>query len=129
MGEEDDFRELTVHGIPPTTPLSDVIIFFNKVIFSTRFECGFTSSSLETSVILRLYTRNECKFSSYVIKIFFQLTLVILSSVVGCQVKMVKILHSERVENIQKYTRNEWRTYKNTLGTSGEDTKIHSERV
>ncbi len=49
---EDDFRELTVHGIPPTTPLSDVIIFFNKVIFSTRFECCFTSSSLETSVNL-----------------------------------------------------------------------------
>ena len=38
-------------------------------------------------------------------------------------------LHSERVEKIRNYTRNEWRWFETTLGTSGEDSKLHSERV
>ncbi len=36
-------------------------------------------------------------------------------------------LHSERVEKMENYTRNEWRKWKITLGTSGEDKKISLE--
>ncbi len=38
-------------------------------------------------------------------------------------------LHSKRVEKMEKYTRNEWRRWKNTLETSGENGKLHSKRV
>jgi hypothetical protein len=41
----------------------------------------------------------------------------------------VSKIHSQRVEKFQKYTRNEWRSFKNTLATSGEVSKIHSQRV
>ncbi len=40
-----------------------------------------------------------------------------------------KVVHSKRVENMKKYTPNEWRRWKYTLETSGEDEKIHSKRV
>jgi hypothetical protein len=45
----------------------------------------------------------------------------------GDKTKTLK-LHSKRVENFEKYTRNEWRTLKNTLETGGDLRKIHSKR-
>ena len=38
-------------------------------------------------------------------------------------------LHSERVEIIEKYTRNEWKRLRNTLETSGKLEKVHSKIV
>jgi hypothetical protein len=35
----------------------------------------------------------------------------------------------ERLTRRQNYTRNEWRRCQNTLATSGEDVKTHSQRV
>jgi hypothetical protein len=38
-------------------------------------------------------------------------------------------LHSKRAENIQNYTRNERKTFKTTLETSGKHSKLHSKRA
>ncbi len=83
-------------------------------IFSTRFECNFTSSQLFSSVVFRSRTILNMR--------------VTLSQGRFAPTLPVKI-HSKGVEKMQKYTQNEWRRCKTTLETSGEDVKSHSFRV
>ncbi len=86
--------------------------------FCTRFECEFPSSLLVSSVFLgkRKHVSILTEAENYV-RVLRKIP----------EVKNDKVVIMP--EKVKKYTRNEWRTCENTLGTSGEDVKIHSKRV
>ncbi len=100
--------------------------FSSEVSFTyshnSSFECIFTSSSLVWSVFSRLFHSFWVCFRS--LPRFVSLT-VRWSSSTASKVKIIletswehEKIHSKRVENTKKYTRNECRRLKNTLKTS-----------
>ncbi len=123
----------------------------NWLIFSTRFECGFRSSPLVSSVVLdllhsfRVYfhifsTRFECSLRSSppVSSVVLAPSVSHESSeetVTASQIEQVKAInrvvkiHSKRVEKMWIYTRNEWERCQSTLETSGKDVNLNSKRV
>ncbi len=89
-------------------------------IFSTRFECRFSSSPPVSSVVFHVcWSYNRA--GTY-------MTEVGRLSLIEPYLMQGKI-HSKRVEMMKNHTRSEWRRCKTTLETSGEDVKLHSKRV
>jgi hypothetical protein len=118
-------------------------------IFSTRFECSFTSSPLVSSVVSHLLhsfrvwlhifsTRFECSFTSlHSFRVYFPKPIGCSSANIFRAVRtgVTLVLVKVQMENPGKgsddsspenYTRNEWRRCNTTLETSWEDVKLHS---
>ncbi len=82
-------------------------------IFSTRFECSFAEYKRVSSMVKPVASS---LLKPHLDNLEYQL-------------RPGEKIHSKRVRKIPNHTRNEWRRYKITLETSGEDTKLHSLRV
>jgi hypothetical protein len=97
--------------------------------FCTRFECEFPSSLLVSSVNFHLLHSFRVFFLG---KRKHVSILTEAENYVRVLRKIPEVKNDKVVimpEKVKKYTRNEWRTCENTLGTSGEHVKIHSKRV
>ena len=127
--------------------ITSSILELSCALFYTRFECSFTSSPLVSSVVSHLLhsfrvwfhifpTRFECSFSRSSVEVDFTLPNRLRPLALMLPMPLVRLLearggaegksHSKRVGKIWNYTRNEWRKYRTTPETSGEDVKSHS---
>jgi hypothetical protein len=93
-------------------------------MFSTRFECSFSQLKSDDrdklSEALRRQEQDSAKLPVGAGALNASLNRTMIS---------MKKPHSKRVEKMENYTRNEWRRWKTTLESSGEDRKLHSKRV
>ncbi len=96
-------------------------------IFPTRSECNLTSSPLVSSVTWRLLHSFRVYFFNFTNSLNSASCL--LSSVLWASVEESLTWSDTRSEDMQNYTRNEWRRCETTLETGGEVVKLHSKRV